>query len=308
VKAVILDLDTLGDGIDLQPIRDRVTDLRVYGTTSADQLDEHLADADLIITNKVLIPARVMAGRKAILIIATGTNNVDMAAARALGLPVLNVLNYGTASVAQHTLMLMLSLAARLPLYQQDLAAGAWQQSPFFCLLNHSTVELAGKQLVLVGEGTLGREVARLAQAFGMQVRFAARPGSDSDSRPTLDELLPTADVLSFHCPLTDETRHLLDNERLQRIKPGCLVVNCARGGILDEQAALAALSAGLLGGLAVDVLPVEPPRDGHPLLDALQRQRLNLIVTPHNAWISPQARQNIIRLTAENIDRLAAG
>jgi glycerate dehydrogenase len=120
--------------------------------------------------------------------------------------------------------------------------------------------------------------------------------------------LLPTADVLSFHCPLTDETRHLLDNERLQRIKPGCLVVNCARGGILDEQAALAALSAGLLGGLAVDVLPVEPPRDGHPLLDALQRQRLNLIVTPHNAWISPQARQNIIRLTAENIDRLAAG
>jgi glycerate dehydrogenase len=210
--------------------------------------------------------------------------------------------------VAQHTLMLMLSLAARLPLYQQDLAAGAWQQSPFFCLLNHSTVELAGKQLVLVGEGTLGREVARLAQAFGMQVRFAARPGSDSDSRPTLDELLPTADVLSFHCPLTDETRHLLDNERLQRIKPGCLVVNCARGGILDEQAALDALSAGLLGGLAVDVLPVEPPRDGHPLLDALQRQSLNLIVTPHNAWISPQARQNIIRLTAENIDRLAAG
>lgn len=306
MKAVLLDLDTMGDGIDLEPIRSRVSELRVFGTTSPEQLDEHLGDADLIITNKVKIPAQVMVNRRGILILATGTNNVDMDAARALGLPVMNVLNYGTASVAQHTLMLMLALAGRLPAYQHDLQHGAWQQSPFFCLLNHSTTELLGKRLVMVGSGVLGSAVAKLASAFGMEVSFCARPGAEQDDRPTLDQLLPHADVLSFHCPLNADTRHLLNAERLQQIRPGCLVVNCARGGIIDEIACLQALREGRLGGLAVDVLPEEPPVQGHALLDALG-QGLNLMVTPHNAWISPQARQRIIELTAANIDRLLA-
>lgn len=304
MKAVILDLDTLGEGMDLEPIRRRVGELRVFATTSPEQLEEHLGDADLIITNKVKIPARVMVGRRGILILATGMNNVDLDAARSLGLPVLNVQNYGTASVAQHTLMLMLALAGRLPRYQRDIAGGAWQQSPFFCLLNHSTVELTGKHLVLVGEGVLGKAVAALASAFGMRVSFCARPGSVGDSRPTLDQLLPEADVLSFHCPLNADTRHLLNHQRLQQIRPGCLVVNCARGGIIDEEACLQALRDGRLGGLAVDVLPEEPPVQGHALLDALQ-EGLNLIVTPHNAWISPQARQRVVELTAANIDRI---
>jgi glycerate dehydrogenase len=304
MKAVFLDADTLGSDIDLSPIRQVVDSLEVFASTAPEQLLQHLGDADLILANKVFIPAEVMAGRKAILVLATGTNNVDMAAASGQGIPVLNVTNYGTQSVAQHTLMLMLALAAKLPLYQRDLAAGAWQHSPFFCLMNHPTVQLAGKTLVIVGAGNLGRAVARLAEAFGMIVKVAARPGRADDLRPDLDSLLPEADVLSFHCPLNEQTRHLLNVERLRIIKPGCLVINCARGGIIDEVAALAALTAGNIGGLAVDVLPEEPPRAGHPLLDALA-DGLNLIVTPHNAWVSREARQRIIELTAENIKTL---
>lgn len=305
MKAVILDADTLGDDIDLTPLHNVVTDLRIYGTTAAEQLKEHLADADLILTNKVVIPDWALAGRKAVLVLATGTNNIDLQAAAEQGVPVLNVSNYGTASVAQHTLMMILALAARLPLYQQDMALGMWQQSPFFCLLGHRTTELAGKTLVIAGSGALGTAVAKLAEAFAMKVIFCARPGAENDSRPDFNSLLPQADVVSFHCPLNEHTRHLLNAGNLADIRPGCLVVNCARGGIIDEEAALQALQDGRLGGLAVDVLPQEPPRQGHMLLDALA-QPLNLIVTPHNAWISPQARQNIVNITADNIAGLS--
>ena len=301
MKAVLLDANTLGDDIDLSPIRSVVDELQVFANTAAGELEEHLGDAQLIIVNKTYIPAWAMRGRKAIFVLATGTNNIDMAAAQVQGVPVFNVTNYGTASVAQHTLMLMLALAAKLPLYQRDLAAGAWQQSEFFCLSHHKTLALVGKTLVIVGAGTLGNAVATLAQAFGMRVYFSARPGAGSDERPSLDSLLPEADVLSFHCPLTEHTRHLLNRERLARIKRGSLVINCARGGIIDENAALQALIDGRIGGLAVDVLPEEPPREGHALLDALA-SGLNLIVTPHNAWISREARQNIIDMTARNI------
>ena len=309
LKAVILDAATMGEGLDWSPIADLVAELNVYPATSPEQLLEHLGDAELILTNKVVIPAEVMPGRKAICVLATGTNVVDMDAAKALGLPVLNVENYGADYVAQHTLMLILALAGKLPLYQRDIAAGQWQQSPMFCLLQHSTLSLAGKQLVLVGSGHIGNQVATVARALGMTVTFAARPGAASDSRPALAELVTRADVLSFHCPLNDHTRHLLNEQLLAEIKPGCLVVNCARGGVIDELACLAALQTGRIGGLAVDVLPVEPPQEGHPLLDALAEplniKPLNLIVTPHNAWISPEARQRIIDLTADNIRKI---
>ncbi|WKE67144.1 D-2-hydroxyacid dehydrogenase [Gallaecimonas kandeliae] len=305
MKAVLLDADTLGQDIDLGPLKAAVNHLEIHGNTTPEQLAGRLAGMDIALTNKVPIPGSAMAGLKAICVMATGMNNVDLAAAERLGIPVRNVVNYGTHSVAQHSLMLMLALAARLPLYQCDLSAGAWQQSPFFCLMGHATTELHGKTLVLVGAGTLGSSVARLAEAFGMEVVFAARPGSKDDPRPSLEALLPKADLLSFHCPLTEHTHHLLNAERLALVKPGCLVVNCARGGIIDEAACLAALEAGRLGGLAVDVLPQEPPRAGHPLLDALAKP-LNLIVTPHNAWISREARQKIVELTADNISALA--
>lgn len=305
MKAVFLDADTLGDDIDLGPIAAVVDELRVYATTAPAELDRHLGNADLILTNKVVIDETAMRGRRGILVLATGTNNIDVAAAQRLGVPVLNVTNYGTESVAQHTLMLLLALAARLPRYQHDLRSGQWQTSPFFCLMQHSTLQLTGKNLVVVGAGSLGREVARLAQALGMQIHFSARPGCAGDSRPSLEQLLPIADALTFHCPLTEATRGLLDNRRLQLIRPGCLVINCARGGIIDEVACLRALREERIGGLGVDVLPEEPPAAGHALLEALD-DSLNLVVTPHNAWISREARQNIIDLTAANIRSLS--
>ncbi|WP_339118879.1 D-2-hydroxyacid dehydrogenase [Halomonas sp. BMC6] len=306
-QAVILDAQSLGPDIDLTAIRNAVTHLEIHQQSTTAQACERLAKADIAIVNKVKLDAETLAqlpSLRLICVLATGLNNIDLEAAKAHGIVVKNVSAYGTASVSQHTLMLMLSLANRLPRYQADIADEKWQNSDFFCLQDHPTLQLSGKQLVMVGQGELGSEVARLAEAFGMQVTFAARPGNEqNDQRPSLDELLPTADVISLHCPLNEATKHLLDKARLAKAKSSLLIVNCARGGIIDEVAALEALRNGDIGGLAVDVLPAEPPSDGHPLLDALANaEPLNLIVTPHNAWITPEARQNIVALTADNI------
>ena len=306
-NAVMLDAQSLGPDIDLTAIQTVVSHLEVYGQSTSEQALERLADAEIAIVNKVKLDALTLTQLpklRLICVLATGLNNIDLETAKAQNIDVKNVTAYGTASVSQHTLMLILTLANRLPRYQADIAAGKWQQSDFFCLQEHSTLQLAGKQLVMVGQGELGSEVARLAEAFGMQVTFAARPGNEAaDQRPSLDELLPSADVISLHCPLNEATKHLINQERLAKAKSSLLLINCARGGIIDEAAALEALRTGQLGGLAVDVLPTEPPREGHVLLEALAKaEPLNLIVTPHNAWITPEARQNIVALTAGNI------
>lgn len=303
--AVILDAQSLGPEINLTAIKESVSHLEVFEQSTTQQAQERLANADIAIVNKVVLDANTLQQLpklRLICVLATGLNNIDLETAKAQNIVVKNVTAYGTASVSQHTLMLMLALANRLPHYQHDVAAGKWQHSAFFCLQDHPTLQLAGKQLVMVGQGELGSEVARLAEAFGMRVTFAARPGNEAnDERSSLDDLLPNADVISLHCPLSEATKHLINRERLARAKASLLLINCARGGIIDELAALEALRNGKLGGLAVDVLPMEPPKDGHPLLDALS-EPLNLIVTPHNAWITPEARQNIVSLTADNI------
>lgn len=305
--AVMLDAQSLGLDIDLTAIRSIVRHLDVYEQSTSEQALNRLAEAEIAILNKVKLDADTLSKLpklRLICVLATGLNNIDLEAAKAQNIVVKNVTAYGTASVSQHTLMLMLTLANRLPRYQADIANGKWQQSDFFCLQEHPTLQLAGKQLVMVGQGELGSEVARLAEAFGMQVTFAARPGNEAnDKRPSLDDLLPSADIISLHCPLSEATKHLLNKDRLAAAKPSLLIVNCARGGIIDEEVALEALRNGHIGGLAVDVLPEEPPRDGHALLEALANaEPLNLIVTPHNAWITPEARQNIVALTADNI------
>lgn len=306
-NAVMLDAESLGADINLTAIRDIVSHLEVYQQSTAEQASERLSDADIAIVNKVVLNAEALSALpklKLICVLATGLNNIDLDTAKAQNILVKNVTAYGTASVSQHTLMLMLTLANRLPRYQADIARGEWQRSDFFCLQAHSTLQLSNKHLVMVGQGELGSEVARLAEAFGMKVTFAARPGNESkDKRPSLDDLLPTADIISLHCPLNETTKHLINRTRLANAKSSLLLVNCARGGIIDEEAALEALRAGKIGGLAVDVLPTEPPKEGHPLLTALaEGEALNLIVTPHNAWITPEARQNIVALTADNI------
>lgn len=305
MKAVLLDAASLGDDVDLSPLAAAVDELVIHQYSNAEQCAARLADAQVAISNKVVLNADTLAALpelRLICVMATGTNNIDIQAAAKQGISVRNITAYGTASVAQHTLMLLLALANRLPLYQQDVGAGRWQQSAAFCLMDHRTLQLDGKHLVIVGQGELGQQVARLAEAFGMQVSFCARPGTEaSDRRPTLAQLVPEADAISLHCPLTEHTRHLINRTLLDNMKPGALLINCARGGIVDDEAALMALRQGRLGGLGVDVLPTEPPREGHALLSALA-DRLNLIVTPHNAWITPEARQNVVNLTAANL------
>lgn len=305
MKAVLLDAASLGNDVDLGPIKAAVDELIIHQHTDSSQCITRLTGARAAICNKVVLNAETLTALpdlRLICVMATGINNIDTEAAARLGITVRNITAYGTASVAQHTLMLMLALANRLPLYQQDVNAGRWQQSPAFCLMEHRTLQLTGKHLVIVGQGELGCRVAQLAEAFGMQVSFCARPGNEAhDQRSALAVLAPNADVISLHCPLTEHTRHLIDAAVLASMKPGALLINCARGGIIDDKAALVALREGRLGGLGVDVLPSEPPKEGHVLLSALQ-ERLNLIVTPHNAWIAPEARQTVVEMTAANL------
>lgn len=237
---------------------------------------------------------------------ATGTNNIDLAAARERGIVVANCHGYGTPSVAQHTLALLLALATRLPDYQQAVRSGRWQQSSQFCLLDFPIVELEGKTLGLLGHGELGGAVARLAEAFGMRVLLGQLPGRPARAdRLPLGELLPRVDALTLHCPLTEDTRGMLGAAELALMKPGAFLVNTARGGLVDEQALADALRGGRLGGAATDVLSVEPPRNGNPLL-APDIPRL--IVTPHNAWGSREARQRIVGQLAENAEAWKAG
>lgn len=302
-RAVFLDYRSLDLGdLDPAPLQAVFSELQLHDATAPEQIVARLQGCQVAIVNKVQLSADTLAqcpDLKLILVAATGTNNIDLDAAQARGIPVRNCKGYGTPSVAQHTLMLLLALATRFADYQQAVKAGRWQQSSQFCLLDFPIVELQGKTLGLLGHGELGSAVARLAEAFGMRVLIGQLPGRPERSdRLPLAELLPQIDALTLHCPLTEQTRNLIGAEQLRLLKPGAFVVNTGRGGLIDEAALAAALRAGHLGGAATDVLTVEPPSQGNPLLaDDIPR----LIVTPHNAWGSREARQRIIAQLAAN-------
>ena len=302
-RAVFLDHTSLDLGdLNLSPLRERLGDLHLYADTTPENVIERLQGATVAISNKILLDADTLAAcpqLKLILVAATGTNNIDLEAARAHGIVVANCQGYGTPSVAQHTLMLLLALATRLPDYQKAVSAGQWQTAKQFCLLDFPIVELEGKTLGLLGHGELGSAVAKLAEAFGMRVLVGQIPGRPARAdRLPLDELLPQVDALTFHCPLNEHTRNLIGPRELALLKPGAFVVNTARGGMIDEQALADALRSGHLGGAATDVLSVEPPRDGNPLLAA---DIPRLIITPHSAWGSREARQRIVGQLTEN-------
>ncbi len=278
-------------------------------TPAPEERSARLRGARVAVTNKVLLDRAVLASApelRLVCLTATGTNNVDLAAARELGIAVANVTGYATAAVVQHVFALILAHATRLLDYRAAVAAGAWSSSAQFCLLDFPIFELAGKTLGIVGYGELGRAVARVAQAFGMEVLVAQRPGGPpQEGRLPLMELLPRVDVLSLHCPLADNTRDLIGVAELALMRPTALLVNTARGGLVDGEALAAALRAGTIGGAALDVLSVEPPPTGHPLLAP---DIPNLILTPHTAWASREARQRVMDEVARNIAAFAAG
>lgn len=310
MKAVFLDYESLDkNDLDFSQLNAAFDELILYPSTTTEQVLARVEHADVIISNKVLINAETIAQSKQlklILISATGTNNVDLDAAKSKGIVVCNCQGYGTSAVAQHTLTLMLALATSLLKYDRAVKKGQWNKSPIFCLLDFPVVELSGKTLGIIGYGALGQAVAKLAEAFGMQVLVGALPSRPQhQARIPFADLLPQVDFLSLHCPLTDETRDLIDAQALNAMKKSAFLINCARGGIVDEQALADALRQGKIAGAATDVLSIEPPKQGNVLL---AEDIPNLIITPHSAWGSVDARQRIVNQMVENFEAFQQG
>lgn len=305
MRGVLLDFETIsfsGD-VDLVPLEEALTGLRVFGTTPPERIPEHVGDAEVVLTNKVRLDAetlRRLKGVRLVCVAATGTNNIDLSAAWEQDIAVCNVPAYSTLSVAQHVFALLLALTQHLREYETLLRDGAWRRAPQFTLLDHPIRELAGKRFGIVGYGDTGKAVGEIAEAFGMHVLVASR--NEEDRRPgrlPLHELLPALDVLSVHVPLLPETRGLIGAREIALMKREAVLINCARGGIVDEQALAAALRAGRIAGAGIDVLSEEPPVHGNPLLET---GIPNLIVTPHIAWASKEARQRVVNEMAGNI------
>ncbi len=316
INAVILDADTLGtDDLDLNALFALPVNWSVYPQTSPEQVGERIADSQIVLTNKAPVNAlslSVAPGLKMISVLATGTDVIDLRASAERGVAVCNAIKYGTGSVVQHIWALILSLTTKLADYQRVAADGTWQKNSFFCLLGFPVEELQGKVLGIVGAGELGRAVSKVGEAFGMKVIYAALPGrhyprydQDDIRRVEFDEFLAVADIVSLHCPLTPETSNLIDQAELAAMKSSAILINAARGGLVNESALKHALVSGSIAGAGVDVLTSEPPRDGNPLLDT---RIPNLIVTPHCAWVARQSRQRLIDQTVENLRAFLQG
>ncbi len=302
MKIIFLDESTitLGD-IDFSSIKS-LGEYESYGNSTEGAAIKRAADADCVITNKVPIGQDAMRSLKKlrlVTVIATGYNVVDLAAAKEHGLTICNVPGYAADTVPQHTFSLILNLATRAYRYHADVMSGDWSSADSFTLLRYPTFELAGKTIGIIGFGSIGRGVARIAEAFGMRVLAydAFEIIHEKYKNTSLDMLLQDSDVVTVHSPLTEETRKLIDANAISKMKKSAILINTARGGIVNEEALADALNSGAIAGAGVDVLTVEPPREGNPLLTAK-----NIIITPHSAWSTREARQRLVDETAENI------
>jgi glycerate dehydrogenase len=306
MPSAFLDYATVSFNGDLDPapLHRVLPGLVLHDHTAQKDVARRLAGQTVALVNKLCITRDVMESApslKLIAVAATGTDNIDLAAARSRGIAVCNLRDYCTAAVVQHVLGVLLLLTQKLREYDALVRQGAWQRGEQFCLLDYPIRELVGRKLGIVGYGSLGKAVAHAAhQALGMDVLIANRPGGEkSAGRVNLDEMLPRVDVLSLHCPLTPATQGMIDATRLARMKPDAVLINSARGALVDSAALADALRARRIGGAAIDVLPQEPPVDGNPLL---AHDIPNLIVTPHIAWAAREARQRCLDEMAQNV------
>ena len=280
------------------------------GIPGPEEVVRCLRDATIAVVNKAQVGAESLARLpqlRMIAVAATGTDNVDIAACRARGVVVSNVRGYAEHTVPEHTFALILALRRNLVAYRDDVNRGLWQKAERFCLSGHAIRDLHGSTLGLFGEGSIGQGVARLARAFGMRVLFAdhAPPKADAVEYTPADEVLGQADVVSLHLPLTPQTRNLIGAKELARMKRGALLINTARGGLVDEPALAEALRRGVIAGAGFDVLSVEPPRAGNPLLEL---ESPNFILTPHVAWSGEQAMQALADQVIDNIEAFVRG
>lgn len=284
-----------------------------YPNTAPGQVTERLAGATIAIINKAPLPAatvNALPRLKMVAVAATGTNVVDLDACRARGIVVANVRGYAEQTLPEHVMALLLALSRNLLAWRETLQAGRWQQSDQFCLFTHPIRDLHGATLGLIGSGSLGNGVARLAEAFGMRVLRAERKEAKT-LRPgytAFSSVLAEADAISLHCPLTATTRGLIGVAELQAMKPSAVLINTARGGIVDEAALIQALQQGWIAGAGFDVLSVEPPPEGHPMLAPELLALPNFLLTPHVAWASRPAMQTLADQLIDNIEAFVAG
>ena len=306
MKAVFLDFGTMGAGeLDPSPLAELFPDFELHDATPPELVAERIAGREFVFANKVRMTEKLIsnaADLRFIGLTATGVDNVDLEAARTGDVAVCNIRAYCTQSVAEHVFAVLLSLAHSVRQYDRLVHGGAWQRADNFCMLEYPIRELAAMTIGIVGYGVLGGEVARLARAFGMTVLIARRPGTEAaadDGRLDLHEMLQQSDVVSLHCPLTGDTRGLIGKAELALMKRNAILINTARGALIDTAALARALADGDIAAAAIDVLPEEPPVDGDPLLDY---DGDNLILTPHIAWGTVEARQNAINEVAANV------
>jgi glycerate dehydrogenase len=281
-----------------------------HPATGADQTPARLKDATVAISNKVVLNRATLEqspGLKLVAVAATGTNNVDLECCRERGIVVSNIRDYSVHTVPEHVFMMMLALRRNLLAFRADVLKGEWQKSTQFCLFTHPVQDLYGSTLGIVGSGAIGKSVAQIAAAFGMKVLLAEHKGAAA-VRPgytAFDTVLRDSDVITLHLPLNEQTRHLIGAAELARMKPDAILINTARGGLVDEMALLEALRSKRIGGAGFDVLGKEPPSEGHPLLDL---DLPNFILTPHNAWSGRAAMQTLADQLIDNIEAFVAG
>ncbi|MDX1481822.1 MAG: D-2-hydroxyacid dehydrogenase [Woeseiaceae bacterium] len=305
MKAVFLDFATLGDSPDPAALYELLPDLELHAHTPPDAVAERIRDAEIVFLNKVVLDRDAMrsAGNlRYVGVVATGTDNVDRDWAAEHGIAVTNIRAYCTQSVTEHVFGSVLMLTHNLHRYRAEVARGRWQEAKTFCLLDHPIRELSSMTLGIVGYGELGSAVARVAKQFGMTVLVSRRIGDDGDQvagRVDFPLLLREADVLSLHCPLNDDTAGLIGAAELDAMRSTAILVNTARGGLVDSRALVAALKNGDIAAAAIDVLTDEPPASGDPLLDY---RGDNLLLTPHIAWATDRARQNALQELAANL------
>ncbi len=311
MRIVILDGYTLGQGKDIWGAISSQGDLVVHDRTPAEQIVDRAREAEVVLTNKAPLKRDILERLpklKYVAVMATGYNCVDVEAARGRGIPVSNVPEYGTDSVAQLTMALLLELCHHVGDHDRAVREGAWSKSPDWCFWNHPLVELAGLKMGIVGFGRIGRRVGEIAHAFGMEVLAAARSRREAPSyQPfawkTVPEIFEEADVVSLHCPETAETRGFVNSALLSRMKETSWLLNTSRGSLVDEAGLAAALNQGVLAGAALDVVALEPIQPDNPLLRAR-----NCLLTPHLAWATEAARRRLIDETARNLAAFREG
>jgi len=323
MRTVFLDFASLHpEDLNTQHLSDHLDSIEYWSDSHGDEIATRLKNAEVAVVNKIHLRRTDLEDApklKLICLAATGSDNVDLQAAEDLGIAVANIRDYCTPSVVQHVFALMLTLNQKLDVHRTQVRNGAWQETSNFCLLEPCFAELRDKTLGVIGLGALGSGVAGVARAFGMRViaarlpwRTARTPSGSGQSAPRLplDELLQQADVVSLHCPLTEDTRHIINAAALELMQPHALLINTARGALIDSQALTDALRQGAIGGAGIDVLSEEPPVDGDPLLDYLAsaEQPQNVIITPHIAWAARESRQRALDQILSNIQAFVAG